>query len=348
MLKIIDFFMAFLSVMSLTIYATNALAQAKITIAFQSPIEHHLAQNILFFKEELEKTSRKSVLVKINDYGSYLKESGATEKQISKEKYFLAKDILEAVKGRKVEAGMLSLSRLSNLIPLADLFNQPFLVDSEKKVADTVSKDSIVRRSIESALLKLGITALWWQPYGSVIFVSNGSPIQNPEQMQNKKVRVFSETLGNLVLASGGTPLAIPNSLQYFAYEHQKVDMGMTTIADIRNRKIWDVMDTISLTNSANMQFLIIVNSSWWNSLNPNLRRLISQSAATAEKKSVETLKIIEAISYKEAIQNGMKLVVLSEDDRDYWREISSPVYKKFLESTGSEGQIIFDRLINY
>ena len=166
--------------------------------------------------------------------------------------------------------------------------------------------------------------------------------------MKDKKVRVFGETLGNLVLASGGTPMAIPNSLQYFAYKYKKVDIGMTTIADIRAKKIWEVMDTISLTNNANMQFLLIANNGWWSSLNPSVQRFISKAALTAERKSVETLKDIEANSYKEAIQNGMNIVVLSNDDKDYWREKSSPIYKRFLEKTGSEGQLVFDNMSNY
>ena len=198
------------------------------------------------------------------------------------------------------------------------------------------------------ALKKLGVTALWWQPYGSVILVSKGSPVQNPEQMKGKKVRVFGETLGNVVLASGGTPLAIPNSLQYFAYQHKKVDVGMTTIADIKIKKLWEVMDTISLTNIANMQFLMIANNSWWNSLSPNLRTIISRAALTAEKKSVEILKSIEVSSYKEAIGNGMSIVLISNDDRDYWREKSSPVYKRFLDKTGPKGQLAFDSISGY
>ena len=117
------------------------------------------------------------------------------------------------------------------------------------------------------------------------------------------------ETLGNVVLASGGIPLAIPNSLQYFAYDHQKVDIGMTTIADVKTKKIWEVMDTISLTNNANMQFLMIANSSWWNSLNPNLRKFISRAALTTEEKSVENLLYEYSISL--SIEPSVSLLMI-------------------------------------
>ena len=117
----------------------------------------------------------------------------------------------------------------------------------------------------------------------------------------------------------------------------------MTTIADIKTKKIWEVMDTISITNSSSVQFLLIANSRWWNSLSNSVRLAISKAAVAAERKSIEEIKKIEIASYNEAIKNGMNLVVLSNDDKDHWREKSGPIYKKFLDDTGSEGQIAFD-----
>ena len=328
--------------------STSAIAQTELRVAFQTPLNHHLAQNILFFKRELEVYSSGSVKVKVNDYGSYLKQVKEKKTSEDKPEYFMAQDILQAVKDRRVEIGMISLHRFSKDIPLADIFYQPFLLDTEKKVSDIVKKDSIVRRSLESAIQKLGLSVLWWQPYGSVVHVSKGETAQNPDQMKDKKVRVFNKTLGNLVIASGGVPLAIPNSQQYFAYRNHKVDIGMTTIAEIQDKKIWEVMDNISITNSANIQFLLVANSRWWNSLNNNLQKIISKAAFAAERKSIEEIKKIEMVGYSEAIQNGMNLVVLSNDDKDYWKEKSGPIYKKFLANSGRDGQVAFDTVIGY
>ena len=329
-------------------YSNSTIAQTELRVAFQIPLNHHLAQNVLFFKKELEVASGGSIKVKVNDYGSYLKKLNDQKNPDEKPQYFMAKEMLQAVQDRHVEIGMISLHRFSKSIPLTDIFYQPFLLDTEKKVSEIVKKDSSVRRSIETAIQRLGVTVLWWQPYGSVVHVSKGETVQNPDHMKDKKVRVFNKSLGNMVLASGGTPLAIPNSQEYFAYRHQKVDIGMTTIADIKEKRIWEVMDTISITNSASVQFLLIVNSRWWNSLNNNLRQTISKAAFAAESKSVEEIKKIEIAGYNEAIQNGMKLIVLSNDDKDYWKEKSGPIYKKFLENAGSDGQISFDSVIGF
>ena len=122
----------------------------------------------------------------------------------------------------------------------------------------------------------------------------------------------------------------------------------MTTISEISRKKIWEVMDTISLTNNANIQFITIVNSRWWSKLNQFNKRVILDAALNAESRSIDSIKKIEADSYKEVLENGMKLVILSDDDRNYWKEKSEPIYKNFLEKTGEEGMELFLLINNF
>ena len=319
------------------------IAQTIIRIAFQVPIKHHLAQNVIDFKREIEEESKGSIIVQVNDYGSFLKQKDNKKNPEKQKLYFKDNEILAAVKDGVIEAGMLSLPRFSSSLPMIDIFYQPFLFDTKKKVATATAPDSIIRKTIDAAVKNTGSTVLWWQPYGSVINVSDGKPVQNPDQMRDKKVRVFSKTLGNLVIASGGEPVLISNSKQYFSYKHGKVDIGMTTIADIKSKKIWEVMDTISITNHASIQFLVIVNSRWWNFLDNRKREIISKASLNAELRSNIRMKELEIESYQEALKNGMNLVVLSDDDRDFWKEKSGPIYKKYLEDSGEDGQLLFD-----
>ena len=332
-------------------FASVGSAQTTLRLAFQLPLNHHLSQNIILFKNEVENRSNGRIIVELRDYGSFLEKKTNNADKIDEKAppmYFQDGEIGQAVSGGLIEAGLVSLPRFVKTIPLADIFYQPFLLDTKRKIQNTVSRDSPVRKAIESSIANMGSTVLWWQSYGSVVLVSKGEPIQNPGQIKDKRVRVFGETLGHLVLAAGGIPKAISNSKQYFAYRHRKVDLGMTTVADIRRNKIWDVMDTVSITNNASVQFIIVVNSRWWNNLNQFNKNIISDAAFNAEKRSIDAMKKIEADSYKEILQNGMKLVVLSDDDRGNWKERSEPIYRKFLERTGEQGMELFLLINNF
>ena len=96
-------------------YPNLAIAQTELRVAFQIPLNHHLAQNVLFFKKELEATSGGSVKVKINDYGSYLKQLNDQKDPDETPQYFMANEMLQAVQDRRVEIGMISFIGFLNL-----------------------------------------------------------------------------------------------------------------------------------------------------------------------------------------------------------------------------------------
>jgi C4-dicarboxylate-binding protein DctP len=321
-------------------------------IGIQVPLEHHLAKNIVLFKEEVERKSNGLVKVKIHDYSSIKEEKEKEKNKLSvteeKLKFFKDKEMISAVDNGFIEAGIVSLTRFSDTIPAVDIFSQPFLFDTEKKLATALKKDSLIRTAIEDEINKTGKTVLWWQTYGNVIMISNSKGIQNPDDIKGKRVRVFGKTQGNLVLVTDGFPYLVSNSMQYYSYKYKKTDAGMTTIVDLAEQKLWEVLDTISITNHANIQFIVVINTAWLNSLNKELRSIIFDAAIKAEISAEGSFKKLETEAYMAVLENGMKISVLSDDDREFWKEKSSPLYKKYLDEAGETGQLIFDNANKY
>ena len=92
MIRIGKRFLTLLLLIMGVIHSTEVLAQTKVTIAFQIPLEHHLARNVVFFKQELETISNKTVDVIINDYGSYIRDVKDQKDFESEIQYFMEKD----------------------------------------------------------------------------------------------------------------------------------------------------------------------------------------------------------------------------------------------------------------
>ena len=108
---------------------------------------------------------------------------------------------------------------------------------------------------------------LWWQAYGSAVFLSNGGGINSPDKIAGKKVRVFGKTLGGFVDACGAAPTLISGSEQYLAYQRGIVDIGMTGVSGVKSRKLWEVMDTITKTQHGDIEFVVVVNDEFWKKL---------------------------------------------------------------------------------
>lgn len=302
-------------------------AEVTMRISLQLPLKSHLGQNLLLFKEQVEAASQGDIEVQIYDSAQLYKD----------------KEVPAAVGSGAIEAGVASLTRFVGDIPAVDIFYQPFLFNSEEMVRKAVAKGSPIRGPIDAAIRETGSTVLWWQAYGGAIILSNGAPISNPADMKGKKVRVFGKTLGQFVEATGGAPTLISGSEQYLAYQRGTVDVGMTGISGVKSRKLYEVMDTVTVTNHADLEFVVIVNNDWWGNLSDRQRKIINDAAAVAEARVRDRIAEIEADAYAEARANGMTIVVPGDADIAAFREAAAPVYDHYREKAGDLGARLLD-----
>ncbi len=302
---------------------TAGAQETTLRISLQLPLKSHLGQNLVLFKDEVEKNSNGEIKVEIYDSAQLYKD----------------KEVPAAVGSGSIEMGVASLTRFVGEVPAVDIFYMPFLFNTEEKVRVAVAPGSPVRGPIDEEILKTGSRALWWQAYGGAIMLSNGGPVKTPADMNGKKVRVFGKTLGDFVIATGGAPTLISGSEQYMAYQRGTVDAGMTGVSGVKSRSLWDVMDTITVTNHADIEFVVLVNETFWESLPEKHKEIIQAAAAVAEADVRDRVSQIETDAYAAAKENGMSVYVPSAEELDSWKAAAQPVYDKYRETTGALGE---------
>ncbi len=311
-----------LSLASGLLVTTAQAADVTLRMSLQLPLKSHLGQNLKLFEAEVEEKSGGAIDVEIYDSAQLYKD----------------KEVPAAVGSGSIESGVASLTRYVGDIPAVDVFYQPFLLSNTDKVRAAVAKGSTIRDSIDEAILDTGSTVLWWQAYGGAIMLTNGGPLKTPADMQGKKVRVFGKTLGDFVTATGGAPTLISGSEQYLAYQRGTVDVGMTGVSGVKSRKLWEVMDTVTVTNHADIEFIVVVNTKFWEGLSDEHRAIIEEAAALAETDVRDRVADIEAEAYAAAEANGMTVYTPTEAEIAEWVAASSPVYDAFTESAGELG----------
>lgn len=302
-------------------------ADTTLRISLQLPLKSHLGQNLVMFKEEVESKSNGDIKVEIYDSAQLYKD----------------KEVPQAVGSGSIEMGVASLTRYVGDIPAVDIFYQPFLFDTEAKVRKAVAPGSPIRGPIDEAIKDTGSTVLWWQAYGGAIFLSKGGPIKTPEDLKGKKVRVFGKTLGDFVNAAGGAPTIISGSEQYLAYQRGTVDVGMTGVSGVKSRKLWEVMDTITVTNSADIEFIVVVNNDFWAGLSAEHKAIIEAAAKNAENHVRDAMAAIEAGAYAAAKENGMTVYEPTAEEIAKWKAVSQPVYDAFVAKTGEKGKAMLE-----
>ena len=303
-------------------FASASFAETKMRITLQLPLKAHLGQNLLVFKKELEK--RSDIKVEIYDSAQLYKD----------------KEVPQAVGSGAIEAGVASITRFAGTNPEVDVFYLPFLFDNESKVRKATAQGSKIRSILDPAIAKTGAMPLYYQAYGAAVMLSNGKPMKTPDDFNNKKVRVFGKTLGAFVSSLGGKPTLISGSEQYLAYQRGTVDAGMTGVSGVKSRKLYQVMDTLTVTNHGDIEFLLVVNQKWYNKLNSKQKQAIQEASKIAEKAVRDDMANIEAGAYKVAKENGMKIVKLSNSELNALKKASASVIDDFISRTGGKGGV--------
>ena len=257
-----------------------------------------------------------------------------------RDRLYKDKEVPQAVGSGAIEAGVASITRFAGTNPEVDVFYLPFLFDSEKKVRKATQAGSDIRAILDPAIAKTGAVPLYYQAYGSAIMLSNGGPMKTPADFKDKKIRVFGKTLGAFVSSLGGKPALISGSEQYLAYQRNTVDAGMTGVSGVKSRKLYQVMDTLTVTNHGDIEFIVVANDKWLNSLTQKQRDAIAEASKVAEKAVRDDMANIEAGAYKEAKANGMNIVNLSSSEVSSLKKASSSVIDDYISRTGGAGGV--------
>jgi C4-dicarboxylate-binding protein DctP len=310
-----------------TASAVSWAADTTLRISLQLPLKSHLGQNLVLFKEEVEKASEGKVEVQIYDSAQLYKD----------------KEVPQAVGSGAIEMGVASLTRFVGDVPAVDIFYLPFVFNTEELVRKAVAPGSPVRAPLDAAILETGSRVLWWQAYGGAILLSKGAPVKTPADMKNKKVRVFGKTLGAFTEAAGGSPTLISGSEQYLAYQRGTVDIGMTGVSGVKSRKLWEVMDHITVTNHADIEFIVLVNEKFWQGLDEGTRKIISDAALKAEMAVRDEMTKIEEGAYAAAKENGMTVYTPTAEEIAEWRKTAQPVIDGYKAASGELGQKVLD-----
>lgn len=302
--------------------APAADAAKVIRVTLQLPITHHLGQNLTAFKEEVERETKGEIKVEIYPASQLYKDS----------------EVPQAVSSGGVEMGVASLAMFAGTIPAVDIFEVPFSFPTWDLVTKATAPGSPIRGPLDEAILKTGARVLWWQAYGGTILLSKGKPIVTPADMKDKKVRVFGKTLGEFVKSVGGVPASISGSEQILAYQRGTVDAGMTGVTAVDARKLYQVMDYLTVTNHADIEFIVLINEKTWQGLTDAERAVMTKAARRVETELRNEMGKLEQDSFNN-VRDKIKIIELTPEQVKDWQKSTSSVIDTFIKSSGPLGK---------
>ena len=312
------------------LFSTDALADRTLRLSLQVSVKHPIGANIVFFKQQVEKASDGKLKIEIYDSAQLYKGS----------------EIPQAVGSGAVDMGLVLIDEYAGTIPAVGLFSVAFLFPSYEVLGKAADPSSPVRQEIDELIRKTGTRVMWWQDYGPIQLLSKGDPISEPAQMKGKKVRVLGKPSGDFINALGGIPVKIGGSEQFIAYQRGTVDIGMTGTTAIESRKLFEVMNSVTITNHAQTEFLVVMNDKLFNSMSAQEKKWIGDAALAAElKMRAETKK--DNLDSEQFIKDktSMKVINLTPAQVKSWQEAAKQAIEAYIKDAGPAGQRLVDEV---
>ncbi|MEM5494246.1 TRAP transporter substrate-binding protein DctP [Hoeflea sp. AS16] len=302
-------------------------ADVTLKVTAQLPASHPTTSNLMEFKEIVEEKSGGEIAVEIYDSAQLYKDS----------------EVPQAVSSGAVAMGTASLTRFAGTIPAVDFFYVPFSLPSLEAVEKATAPGSEIRNLLDGAIAETGAKVLWWQAVGGAVVMSN-KPVHMPDDLKGMKVRVFGKTLGNFVELLGGAPALISGSEQFLAYQRGTVDAGMSSAAGVTSRKIYEVLDHLTVTNHADVEFVVLINQGVWDGLSDAHKAIVDAAAKQVEKSLRDDVnrKETEAIDFVRT-QTKMEVITLDDEQLAAWKKASAPMIDKYIESSGDLGRKVVE-----
>lgn len=243
--------------------------------------------------------------------------------------------VLEAMLQGDVQLAAPSLSKFEKFTKQFRLFDLPFMFKDINAVESFQASDA--GQAMLDSMQRRGLQGLaYW--HNGMKQMSANVPLILPTDANGLKFRVqSSDVLVAQMEAIGGTPQKMAFSEVYGALQQGVVDGQENTWSNIYGKKFFEVQDGITETNHGIIDYLLVTNVDWLDSLDADVRDQFLQIVAevTATRNSESTA--VNMAARQAIIDAGGTVRELTADQRAAWVEAMKPVWTKFEGDVGAD-----------
>jgi len=229
-----------------------------------------------------------------------------------------------------------SMSKLGKYTNKLGVFDLPFMFKDMNAVSRF--EDGPTGRKLLHSMENRGYLGLaYW--HNGMTNLSANKPLLLPSDAKGLKFRVqSSDIIASTFEQIGANAQKLPFSEVYQALQVGTVNAQGNTWSNIYTKKFYEVQTDFTVSNGRIVDYVVLVNASWWKGLPADIRAGLAKAMAIATKVNNENADKLNAEAMKKvAAAPHVTIHHLTEAQHAAWVKAMHPVWTKFEKRIGKD-----------
>jgi TRAP-type C4-dicarboxylate transport system substrate-binding protein len=183
------------------------------------------------------------------------------------------------------------------------------------------------------------VKILWFHAQAPGIVHTKTKPITKLEDLKGMKMRTYGSN-AKLMSLLGGTPVAMPMTDVYDALSRGVAEGLMCAYEATEGFRFGDQLkfSTENYATSYSAVFAIVMNKDKWNSLPPDIQKIIDTMSTEYIEKYAAMWDDIEISGKAYLVKRGNKINTLSNEEQAKWVEKAQPIFDDYVKRMKEKG----------
>ncbi|HUX52285.1 MAG TPA: DctP family TRAP transporter solute-binding subunit [Spirochaetia bacterium] len=242
------------------------------------------------------------------------------------------KEYVASIKQGSIQAGIAS-GVVSNFFKPAMVTSIPYVFPSAD-IAWTVLDGPFGQKLSDAFLKETGMRNLAFSEVGFRNFTNSVREIKSPADMKGLKIRVQEDPIyTNMVKGLGASPTPIAWPETYTSLQTHVVDGEENPVSTILFAKFAEVQKYLTLDKHVYGVDWFIINEKFYESLPPDLRYIVSDSARISATVGRGVQQLLSAVGISQLQSQGMQVYVPSAAEIDQFKNATQPPVLDWLKT---------------
>ena len=214
----------------------------------------------------------------------------------------------------------------TGIVPELGISNLPFLWDNPASM----------QKSLDAGLWDLGIKEKLAKHNHIVLGMAAGGPYQiysknfkvtSPNDLRGKKWGVSGSTASKAMELLGGSPTTMGSGELYMALQRGTIDGCTRPLITGLGRKLYEVVENLSVTNMAFFTCYMTINKEKWESLPADIQAIMIKAGKKRDQQQLRMLQAFMKDALKQYKEKGVKVHVATPEELAAFSQKMGPVY---------------------